>query len=104
MAGVRATVVGATATARPEKRLDVESYDSVHVWLEGSRASESWARHGKQYLAEFCSLVGRTPDQLLEERRRGLRNNPDWSKEEIELDRWIGIMTKTYSFNLPLTA
>ncbi len=59
LAGVQAAVVGPTTSGEPEPvaGLNVASYDTVHVFLEGSRASESWTRHAKRYLAEFCSFL-----------------------------------------------
>src|SRR6266849_2727832 len=63
-----------------------EGFGSVEVRPTGARMSDSWKRHATRYLEEFGRFVGKTHDQLLQNRLARKRKDSRAFHEEALLN------------------
>ena len=76
---------------------DMMSFNSVRAWMSALRGKD-WTRVTYlRNLRDFCRWCGKTPDELVEERREGLRRDRFWRREEDLLNQFYMEMRERYS-------
>jgi hypothetical protein len=68
--------------------LEIDEYEAVKYWmssLPGRDGTGTTKYHWKKQLAEFCKWVGKTPDDLIRERKEDLASTDDKVRHRAEL-------------------